>query len=200
MKKQFIIPGFGKTAVLTIPEPGVIVLPLMDKTEILTTGSTHAWFGFRHFGRIVAVLTALALLTGGGWYYYNKRMAQITPLATQTPAGFISNDQLEAQYGVRVTLIAVTAQGGIVDFRYKVVDPTKAASLLHDPANTPILTVIGSGQSLSPTGMSRHHRQMNMKRGAVPFSFYPNVRGVVKPGVPVSVAFGKINVEPIVAQ
>ena len=200
MKKQFIIPGFGKTAELTVPAPGVMVLPLMNKAEMLTTGSTPAWFGFRHFGRIVAVLTALALLTGGGWYYYNKRMAQITPLATQTPAGFISNDQLEAQYGVRVTLIAVTAQGGIVDFRYKVVDPTKAASLLHDPANTPILTVIGSGQSLSPTGMSRHHRQMSMKRGAIPFSFYPNVRGVVKPGVPVSVAFGNIKVEPIVAQ
>jgi hypothetical protein len=200
MKKQFIIPGFGITAVLTIPAPGVIVLPLMDKTEILTTGSTHAWFSFRHFGRIVAVLTTLALLTGGGWYYYNKRMAPITPLATQTPAGYISNDQLEAQYGIRITLIGVTAAGGIVDFRYKVVDPVKAGALLRDPANTAILTAVDSGLSLSPTQMGRHHKQMGMKRGAVPFTFYPNVRSAVKSGTRVSVAFGQVRVEPIIVQ
>jgi len=76
MKKQFIIPGFGKTAELTVPAPGVMVLPLMDKTEILTAGSTHAWFGFRHFGRIVAVLTALALLTSGGWYFITNAWRQ----------------------------------------------------------------------------------------------------------------------------
>jgi hypothetical protein len=200
MKKQFNVPGFGITAVLTIPEPSAIVSPIMDKTEILNTGSTQAWFGIRHFGRIVAVLTTLALLTGGGWYYYNKRMAPITPMATQTPTDYISNDQMEAQYGIRITLIAVTAQGGIVDFRYKVSDPVKAASILHDPANTPTLTAVDSGLTLSGTYMSRHHKQMGMKRGAVPFTFYPNIRGAVKSGTPVSVAFGNIKVEPIVAQ
>jgi hypothetical protein len=59
---------------------------------------------------------------------------------------------------------------------------------------------VDSGLTLSPTKMSRHHSQMGMKRGAVPFTFYPNVRGAVKPGTPVSVAFGSINVEPITAQ
>jgi hypothetical protein len=144
-------------------------------------------------------VAAIALLIGG-CYFYNQRTAPLTPVAAQTPGGYISNDQLESEYGIRITLIAVAAQGGIVDFRYKVVDSTKATPLLHDPANTPILTAMDTGYALSPTGMSRHHKQMSMKRGAVPFSFYPNVRSAVKPGTLVSVAFGKIKVEPIAAQ
>ena len=120
-------------------------------------------------------------------------------MAALAPENSISRDQLEAQYGIRITLIAVTGGGGIVDFRYQIVDPQKATLLLHDPANTPILTVVDTGLTLAPTKMSRHHSEMSMKRNAVPFIFYPNVRNAVKPGTPVSVAFGKIKVEPIVA-
>jgi hypothetical protein len=155
---------------------------------------------FRYFGVILAILVASTLLIGAGWYFYSQNEIPMPPIVVKAPINYISNDQLEAQYGIRVTLIAVTAVGGIVDFRYKVVDPAKSELLLHDPAKTPILTAVDSGLTLSPTKMSRHHSQMGMKRGAVPFTFYPNVRGAVKPGTPVSVAFGSINVEPITAQ
>ena len=200
MIKQFNIPGFGITAVLTIPAPSVVAPSRISMTEMKNTDNERAKPGTHHFGRILAVLTTLALLIGGGWYYYQQRpIVPTPPIAAQTP-GYLSNDQLEAQYGVRITLIGVSAAGGIVDFRYKVSDPAKAASLLHDPVNTPTLTAMDSGLTLSPTQMGRHHNQMGMKRGAVPFTFYPNVRGAVKSGTLVSVAFGKIKVEPIAAQ
>ncbi|NOT84738.1 MAG: hypothetical protein HOP02_08180 [Methylococcaceae bacterium] len=153
----------------------------------------------RHFGQLPVILAAIALLIGGG-YYYNQHVLPTPPTMVQPITGYLSNEQLEAQYGIRITLIAVTAVGGIVDFRYKVVDPEKASNLLHDPANAPTLTAVDTGLTLSPTHMGRHHNQMTMKRGAVPFTFYPNVRNAVKAGTPVSVAFGKIKVTPIAAQ
>jgi hypothetical protein len=201
MIKQFNIPGFGITALLTIPAPSVVASSRISMAEMKNTDNERAKPSSHHFGRILSVLAVIALLIGGGWYYYQQHNpVPSSPIVGQTPTNYITNDQLEAQYGVRVTLIAVTAVGGIVDFRYKVSDPVKAATLLHDPANAPTLTAIDSGLTLSGTQMSRHHKQMGMKRGAVPFTFFPNVRGAVKPGVPVSVAFGKIKVEPIVAQ
>ncbi len=195
MTKRFNIPGFGFSAILSMPASGGMISNRMTKTD-----SYHkARLTSRNLVRLIAVVAAIALLIAG-CYYYSQRTAPLPPIAVQTSGNYITNDQLEAQYGVRVTLIAVTAVGGIVDFRYKVTDPTKAGALLHDPANSPTLTAVDSGLTLSGTQMSRHHSQRGMKRGAVPFTFFPNVRGAVKPGTLVSVAFGKIKVEPIAAQ
>lgn len=200
MKKLSFFSGFGRRSILSLSAESVMVCPRMAETE--TTRSRHkpATPRLRYLGRILAALGATALLAGGGWYYYQLTLTA-PPAALQEPIAYISNDQLEAQYGVRITLIGVSAVGGIVDFRYKLVDPAKAAALLHDPENAPVLTAVDSGLTLSPTKMgSRHHSQMGMKKGTAPFNFYPNVRNAVKAGTPVSVAFGKIKVEPIVAQ
>ena len=200
MKKLSLFSGFGRRSILSISTASAMACPSMAETEINISKHKHTVPRFRYVGRILTALGATALLTGGGWYYYQRSIAA-PPAAVQASTAYISNDQLEAQYGVRVTLIGVSAVGGIVDFRYKLVDPAKAAALLHDPENTPVLTAVDSGLTLSPTKMgSRHHSQMGMKKGTAPFTFYPNVRNAVKAGTPVSVAFGKIKVEPIVAQ
>jgi hypothetical protein len=200
MKKLSLFSGFGRRSILSASATGGMACPHMTETETNRSGHKHAAPRFSYVGRILAALGATALLAGGGWYYYQRTIAA-PPAAVQASTAYLSNDQLEAQYGVRVTLIAVTAMGGIVDFRYKLVDPAKAAALLHDPENAPVLTAVDSGLTLSPTKMgSRHHGQMGMKKGTAPFTFYPNVRNAVKAGTPVSVAFGKIKVEPIVAQ
>jgi len=201
MTKRFNIYCFGRRSILPMVAADTLVSPRMDKTETKNTGNKRAGFGSRYLGRILGVLATVALILGGGWYYHQQHNPlPAPPMTAQSPGDYISNDQLEARYGVRVTLIAVTAAGGIVDFRYKVVDPQKAAILFNDPANTPILTAVDTGFTLSPTKMGRHHGQMGIKRGAVPFTFYPNVRSAVKPGTRVSVAFGQVHVEPIIAQ
>jgi hypothetical protein len=182
---------------------------VMSSTVISDKSVMHrvkkSGFGGLHLESIVRIAT-LGLMLGCALTYGTdavaaKKAAKAAVAKVEKKLdGYITNKELEKQYGISITLIAVTAQGGIVDFRYKVVDPTKAAALLHDPANTPVLTAMDSGNTLSPTGMSKHHRQMRMKRGSVPYSFYPNVRGAVKTGTLVSVAFGKIKVEPIAAK
>ena len=200
MTKRFNIPDLGITAILTIPASGVTTASSKGDFTTISSDNTLVSFLSTYMGRLLAALVAIAFFICGGCNYDGQRTASIPQKTAQTSADYISNDQLEAQYGIRIMLIGVSANGGIVDFRYKVSDPVKAATVLQDSTNTAVLTAVDSGLSLTPTNMGRHHGQMAGKRGAVPFTFYPNVRNAVKHGTLVSVAFGKIKVEPIAAQ
>src|SRR5690349_9478437 len=51
----------------------------------------------------------------------------------------ISQSVLEAKYGLRVNLLAVTGAGGFVDVRLKMVDAEKARLLLADAKHFPAL-------------------------------------------------------------
>jgi hypothetical protein len=191
---------------LDVPLPAVVSSfslgsegpPSMRKKRVLTT---------------TAAVGMAAVLAAVGWYFYSVGWPEQPSLRTDpttkplgkeatapTAMDTISLSELEERHGIKITLLAVTAAGGIVDFRYKVVDAAKATTLLQDPANMPTLTVVDSGLTLNSTQMGRHHSHMRTKQGAVPFGFYPNVRRAVKPGTKVLVAFGKVRVEPIVAQ
>lgn len=108
----------------------------------------------------------------------------------------ITDAELEEQYGIRVTLIAVTAAGGIVDLRIKVLDAEKADKLLGNHENMPTLIPDGSKRRLGTTG---NHR-MKLFSGKVYYMLYGNAQGVIQPGTPVSVAFGNLILPPIPAK
>ena len=151
---------------------------------------------FRKILPIVVILSTVGVL-GGGYYYQSTHSG--LPLADQITGDYLSNKQLEAQYGLRIELVAVTFGGGVIDFRYRIVDPKKAAPLLHEEANMPILTTLDQGLKLYPSRMMMRHHQ-SIKKNYVPYRFFPNARGAVKPGTAVTVSFGNIRVGPIIAQ
>ena len=64
-------------------------------------------------------------------------------------ARIVTADALESIYRIRVTLVAVTAEGGLVDVRFTVTDRTKAAAVLAEHAAMPALFVERSGAILS---------------------------------------------------
>ena len=106
--------------------------------------------------------------------------------------------ELVERYGIQITQIGVTAAGGLVDLRYKVLDPNKARDLLGDPAKGLSLIVADSGLKLMP---SQHMmRSTRVQAGALSYLLFPNVRGAVQPGKPLSVAFGDLRVGPLTAQ
>lgn len=111
-------------------------------------------------------------------------------------AQMISARELEELYGVRVTLIGVTAGGGLVDLRFKILDAQKAMRLLEDHDNMPALIPEGSDVRLGIPGVHGAEYQT----GRVYYMLYGNANGIVQPGKPVSVAFGNIVLEPINAQ
>ena len=109
----------------------------------------------------------------------------------------ISAAALEEQYGIRVTLIGVTAGGGMVDFRFKVIDAEKAEALLDHHESMPQLIPADSKVRLGLPGGAHSPTYVD---GKVYYMLYGNAGGIVRPGMPVQVAFGDLVLEPVVAQ
>ncbi len=128
-----------------------------------------------------------------------NRMTQ-QPGTTEAAGDFISEKTLADQYGLRVNLIAVTAAGGLVDFRLKILDAEKARLLLQDNSDVPTLLVAEDDTMLTAPEDSTGQLINSLADDGSVFLLYPNVEGVLRPGMPVTVQFGEMRLEPIRAQ
>jgi hypothetical protein len=113
-------------------------------------------------------------------------------------AHFAAIQEVEERYGIRVTLIGVTAAGGMVDFRFKVLDQEKARVLTKEHDLMPVLSVQNTDTRLAMPGGGMH--SMTLQNGKVYYLLFGNSKGTVKPGTPISVAFGEMQLKPIPAQ
>ncbi len=109
----------------------------------------------------------------------------------------ISQQTLEEQYGTRITLVAVTAMGGLIDVRVKVLDAQKASQIMTDTTDVPRLIVEKTGTILHAGGDEPVTRPL--EDGMLYFFLYPNAGTVVADGSLVVVDFGEVQVEPIAA-
>lgn len=109
----------------------------------------------------------------------------------------LSPEQFEEQTGVRVTLIAVTGGGGMVDFRIKVVDAAKATALFADPENKPVLIAEDKTELFPPDEMAF---DVGLEPNKGYFTLYANANKVITRGSPVTVLIGDYRLEPINAQ
>jgi hypothetical protein len=127
--------------------------------------------------------------------------ANSTTLFKSNPgdARLVSAADMEREYGVRVNLVAVTANGGLVDVRFTVIDKEKAAQILHDSASMPELFVEATGAVLS-TRNPMAHKKLDLLDGATYFLLFPNSGGAIQRGTPVSVVIDGIRLAPIDAQ
>ncbi len=151
--------------------------------------------------QMLVLLPAIA-----GFFVYHLWVAQpaapvqpMTQTATQAATPAISAKTFEERFGIRITLIAVTGGGGIVDFRYKIIDKQKAEFLLGDAHAMPSLMAERSGITLRPPNhVMKHNNQL--ENGRSYFQFYANTQNAVKPGDAISVVIGSLRLEPIIAQ
>lgn len=110
----------------------------------------------------------------------------------------LSPERFEEETGIRVTLIAVTGGGGMVDFRIKVIDVEKATKLFANPENKPILIAEdGDTKLLPPAEMAFN---VNLEADKAYFTLYTNANKAVKRGSPVTVLIGDYRLEPVNAQ
>jgi hypothetical protein len=70
------------------------------------------------------------------------RQAPQTPVLSASSAAAV-----EERSGTRVTLLGVTDDDGLIDFRFQVLDADKAATML-EPGNLPVLIAEESGIAL----------------------------------------------------
>lgn len=104
---------------------------------------------------------------------------------------------LETQHGIQVTHIGLSASGGLVDCRFKVLDAVKAKALLGNPASAPMLIAGDKPPLMAPHNALRSAR---FATGQVVYILYPNLRSAIQPGSQVTVAIGEVRLGPVTAQ
>lgn len=110
----------------------------------------------------------------------------------------ISSEVLKERYGVEITLVGVTAAGGMIDFRYRVLDKAKAEFLVGEGAEISLIAEDSGVTLISDSHDMKHNKQL--EDGGLYFHFYANRGNAVKQGTPVIVDFGSVRLEPLAAQ
>lgn len=107
----------------------------------------------------------------------------------------VDADGLAQRSGVRVSLVAVTGAGGLVDLRYQVLDPN-AASAVHDPANPP--AVVDERTGLVVQNLLMNHAHSGAYRaGATYYLVFENPGNWVRRGAKVTVLLGNARLEHV---
>ena len=102
----------------------------------------------------------------------------------------ISLTKLEQEYGMKVSVVAISAMDSIVDVRLKVIDPEKARLLLDRHA-----ALIVNQRAL----VLAAHRQAHtvLKPGQIVVMYFPTQNNTVHIGSEVSLVFNDVRVEPV---
>ncbi len=144
-----------------------------------------------YIGFVLAILLIVAI-------YVNNAYRAFQPASLPEGTVTISQSVLEEKYGLRVNLVAVTAAGGLVDLRLKVLDGEKAKLLLADEKNFPSL-FLENGMILNAPADIKSQK-IQFTSGGIIFIIYPNSGNVVKPGSLVTIILGESALEPINAR
>jgi len=154
-----------------------------SSVEPLPGRPTRAAFPFR----FVLPAVILLALVGGLLVFY------VATGSSSPKAGAPADAAIEERWGIRVTQIGVTADGGLVDFRYTVTDPDKALAMGSEVENLPVLIAEDGGAVVNSAAL------MPQKHDLVPgrtyYFLYRNTEGGIKSGSLVTVAFGDLRLE-----
>jgi hypothetical protein len=128
--------------------------------------------------------------------------AKATNTAIDVPTKGIS---MEEQWGVKIESIRTSANGHLVDFRYRIKDSDKAVPLV-DRRNKPYLIDQASGKVLAVPNtakvgpMRATVRYGKPKEDRVYFVLFGNAGGMVKPGDEVTVVIGDFRAENLTVE
>lgn len=103
-----------------------------------------------------------------------------------------SVESLASEWGIKVSALRVSANGNIVDFRYRVLDPQKAARLA-DPEISPVLIDQESGTKLHVPSTKAGQLRGTAKHlvaGKIYIMLFANPSKAVKPGHKVTLEVG----------
>ena len=109
---------------------------------------------------------------------------------------------LEEKWGVKIVGVRLTAAGNMLDFRYKVIDPKKAAPILNRK-NKPHLIDQSSNQMVKVKNMpkigSLRQNTKTPKEGRIYFMLFPNP-GFIKAQSKVTIVVGEFRAENIIVE
>jgi len=145
-------------------------------------------------GILVTVVVAVLILwvshvLGGG----TREIASNVPVSWRRPV--VTADGLAQRSGVKITQVAVTGDGGLVDLRFRVIDPERASSV-HDPATPPAVVDEESGLVVHELFMNHSHSGP-YQAGVTYYLVFTNPGNWIHHGSRVSVMLGNAQVEHV---
>lgn len=166
---------------------------------IINSGASSA--STTRYNRYLIAFGLVLVLLAGLWAYrlWTTQKTVATRAVERSTATTISVKTLEERYGIRLHLLAVTAAGGMVDFRYIITDKEKAAPLFDSLGNVTLIAQDDGTKLTMATGHGMRHNA-KLENGALNFHFFANAHNAIKPGRPVTVVIGPVTLEPINAQ
>ncbi len=148
-----------------------------------------------HRGRIVVVLGLLVVFAGCRHDHEPEAAAPATPPADA--AGPLD------QYGVEVKGLNLSAAGYMLDFRFMVVDPEKAAAIFGPEIENTVIDQQSGAKLIVPAppkvGSMRQNKEAPRKDKTY-FLLFANPGRLVKQGDRVTVVLGPMEVKDVVVQ
>ena len=124
------------------------------------------------------------------------------PLDQQAPSTGDARPQWSEKWGIEPVSLRLTAAGQMLDFRYRVTDPGKAAPFFYS-RNKPVLVDQASGKKLSvpvaPKVGSLRQKTVKPEVSRVYFILFGNP-GVAKEGSKVTLIVGDIRLENLTVE
>jgi hypothetical protein len=140
---------------------------------------------------LVVILLVLVAGSLAAWQAY--RAASIV----YEPGTMPLSAEIEEKFGVRFTFVAVTAKGGMVELRYRVIDEGKAANFGHYTETAPMLVAEDTGKIVDVTIMGLHNHRV--EPGRTYYVLYRNTDNAIESHRPVTIAIGDLKLEHVVA-
>lgn len=141
----------------------------------------------------LALVVGLLVLLGGLFAGWRLLVPQQTWVAGTMP----TSAEIEDRFGVRFTFLAVTADGGMVELRYRVIDEDRAANFGHYSETAPMLISEDNDEIVDVTIMGLHNHRV--EPGRTYYVLYRNTNGAIKSGRPATIAVGDLELEHVVA-
>lgn len=141
------------------------------------------------------VLVILFLMVFTGWMLASQWGSLFQP----RPQSALDVPQTEFTQatGVQITLVALTAANGMIDIRYRVVDPDKAV-IMHDDENPP--TILTS-KTETPLLFTRHaHADAELHTGVIYSHQIINSGGLIQRGDRVTILVGNTQLADVPVQ
>jgi len=114
-----------------------------------------------------------------------------------------TTETLADKWGIEVSSLRSSAQGYMIDFRYKVIDPAKAAAL-NNPKTKPILIDEATGTKLgvpsTPKAGPLRQTSDQLETGRVYWMLFGNPGKIVERGNKITIQIGDFQVEHLEVQ
>lgn len=140
----------------------------------------------------LAIMLVTALLMAN--YGLEPELPVMPSAGVETP----TSPEIEAAWGIRLDHVALIGGGGIVDVRYTVVDPDRAAALLSSLDALPVIHNQRNGAELRLTE-ALHHR-VNLDAGRSYYMLYANAGNLLRRGDAISLTVGEFTLAPVVVK